>query len=151
MNQNQNLYSDWSKPNFQSEWIRTPIHLDWKLIRVWIDSDLFRLQIYFWFPLIFIRIEFLDWIGLSRIYFQLIFNKQDWKLCWIGSDWFALARKQISEWFGMFLFNSEWISIQINRINYIVYTENEILKIGPSSINFHKFIIVLIPFFIIDD
>ena len=76
-----------------------------KSIRVRIDCDSFGLKIYFEF----VGIHSDRSLGLSRINFQAFFNKRDSKSF---SDWSASARIQISEWFGIVLIGSKWISIQ---------------------------------------
>ena len=74
----------------------------------------------------FIWTEVSDWIGLSRIKFQAIFNKLDSKFF---SDWFALARIQISEWFGIALIQSDSIQMNPNQ------SEHWFTRIGNQSVS----------------
>ena len=70
------------------------IHSDWKF-----TSNSFG----------YIQIEVSDWFGL--IFKRFSTNKIQ-NVFRIGSDWSALSRIHISEWFGIFLIGSVWISIQ---------------------------------------
>ena len=76
--------------------------------------------------------EVSDWISLSRINFQAIFNELNWKFFWIGSDWFALARIQIREWFGVLLIDSVWISIRNFRLESKKFSREK--NIGQKNV-----------------
>ena len=123
-----NPSSDWSKPNFQSKliWI-IPIADSFVLIlienSVWINpsSDIFGLMwienlFSDWFG--FIPINLSEFIGLSPIDFSPFFIKRVTNVFRIGSEWFALARIQISEWIAIVLIVSELIPIRYFRINF---------------------------------
>ena len=56
-----------------------------------------------------------DWVGLIINGFKTNEIQNNF---WIGSGWFALARIQISEWFGIVLIGSEWIPIRNFRQGY---------------------------------
>ena len=62
-------------------------------------------------------------INVSLYRFELIFDRfssnKIQNVFQIGSEWFALARIQISEWIGKVLIGSEWICIQnVCQSNY---------------------------------
>ena len=124
-------------PRRQSEWIRTnpnqselgliqtqfsirinPNHSDLGFIRIDSDWKLGLDQS----ELRLIRIEnlVLDWFG-SLNELQNVFR--------IGSEWFTLARIEISEWIGIVLIGSEWIPIRYFRLGFHIRFTTEIVLV----------------------
>ena len=105
---------DWSKPNFQSvslQIIPTSDLFELSRIKnsVWINSSLN------WFG--FIRIDALDWIGMSRIesdWFLVVFHQTRYK------TFFGLVRKQIFDRLGFtrVKFLSDTFTFQANSQKY---------------------------------
>ena len=83
--------------------------------RRWINADWFWLK--FWFGSIQAWIDFgFIWIkNLVSDWCLTVFIKRDTKRC---SEWFALVWIQISEWIGIVLIGSEWISIRYFHQGY---------------------------------
>ena len=82
--------------DFQSEWISVWIDSDWKF-----SSD----------SLEFIRIDF-----------KCFSTNEIETIYWIGSNLFALARIQISKWFGIVLISSEWIPLwKFRQRAFLIY------------------------------
>ena len=134
----------------QSDSFRPLIHSDWFWLKIRfvsigarIDSDCKLCSC--WFR--FIRIDALDWIRLSWIDFWPFFTNEIQNVLWIGSEWFALARIQISEWIEIVLIDSELISIRYFRQGYekkfwilfdaywlkIIPIQSELIRINLSS------------------
>ena len=112
-----NAETDWSKPNIHSIRMNpnTEIHSDWKLIRFRIDSGSYGLKIYFGF----VRIHSDRNLGLNVLIFKLFSTNEIQNVFRIGSYWFALARIQMSEWFGIVLIGLEWIPIRNFRPGWL--------------------------------
>ena len=91
------IISDWFWLKIRIEPIRARIDSDWKVgfgsVRIYSDCCL----------------------GLNRIDFWPFFIKRDTKSFTDSYGMIALARMQISEWIGIVLIDSEWISIQYFR------------------------------------
>ena len=100
-NQNQ---SESFPPWIHSVWINTKS--DWCGL-IWIANFVSD-----WFG--FIRIDVLELIGLSRIVFDRFSLNEIQNVFRIGSEWFVLARIQISEWIGILLIDSEFRNMSCN-------------------------------------
>ena len=96
---------------------------DWKLCLNQSELELFRIDLDW-------KLGFgMNWIhsdcclGLIRIrsdrFFTVFHQLQN--VFRIGSEWFALAQIQISEWIGIVLIGSEWIPIQYFRQGYTAW------------------------------
>ena len=110
VNPNQSV-SDWSNPNFQSESIRMNPMSEWfgKILieNLVLDcSDSFAL----------ISRNESDQVGLI---FDSFSSNDVQNVFRIGSEWFELARIQISEWIGIVLIGSEIISTRYFRQGHL--------------------------------
>ena len=118
MNRNQSDQSELGLIQTEFSIKINPDHSDLEFILI--ENSVWIIPSWDWSGLIWIEKLVSDCcLGLIRIRsdrFFTVFHQTSYKtFLWIGPEWFALARIQISEWIGIVLIGSEWIPIRYFR------------------------------------